>query len=129
MKKFVVLMMLVAFANISKVIASEKKDSSEPKKIEIHKNDFTSPEYERSLDYFTIEAVLYSENNLVEVSLYNIGDAEVYIINSQNQVINSSIVKTDTYNIVNLNVDGTTSGIYYLIIISEKCYAEGQFTL
>lgn len=65
----------------------------------------------------------------MEVSLYNIGEAEVYIINSQRQVVNSNIVKTDTYNVVNFNVDGITSGIYYLIIISEKCYAEGQFTL
>lgn len=64
----------------------------------------------------------------MEVTLYNIGEAEVYIVNSQNQVISCTTVQTDAPTTVNMNINGS-QGTYYIVVMSEKWYAEGMFYL
>lgn len=124
----IVTMMLLLAVNIDYVAAKEGKDSSEPTRIEIEKKDFTNSEVERSIDNSIIEAVLYATDKQVEVTLYNIGEADVYVVNSRNQVISNANAHTDSPTIVNLNV---LSGqvVCYIIVMSEKWYAEGKFTL
>lgn len=90
MKKMIVTMMLLLAVNIDHVAAKEGKDSSEPTRIEIEKKDFTNSEVERSIDNSIIEAVLYATDKQVEVTLYNIGEADVYVVNSRNQVISNA---------------------------------------
>ena len=85
-------------------------------------------EVERSLDCPIIEAVLHSSMQQVEVTLYNIGDAEVYIVNSQNQIISNTTVQTEIPTTLNLNVTGG-QGTYYIVIMSDDWYAEGMFKL
>ncbi len=125
MKKLIVLMTLLIATNL---VAVERTDSTESKRIEMDRKNLSTNEVERSIDSSIIEAVYYSDLKQVQVSLFNIGEAEIYIVNSQNQVINSVTVDTNLYNVTDLNVYGA-SGTYYLIVISERCYAEGEFTL
>ena len=127
MKKMIVLMMLLSIAFTNKATADKTTDSNETNMIDLDirnvKND-----YDRSLCFPIIEAVCYSTTKQVEVTLYDIGDAEVYIVNSQNQVVSSATVQTDVLTIVNLNINGG-QGTYYIVVMSDKWYAEGKFTL
>lgn len=128
MKKMIATMMLLLTINISNVAAYEKKDSSEPTRIEMDKNNLFGNEFERSISSPIIEANLHASITAIEVILYNIGDAEVYIVNSQNQVISSTTIQTDAPTSLHMNVAGG-QGTYYIVVMSEEWYAEGQFKL
>ena len=127
MKKIIVLMMLFSITFINRVIADETNDSDESSIIELEIDKIKS-DVERSLDFPIIKAVWYSNAKQVGITLYNIGEAEVYIVNSQNQVISSTITQTDVPTTVNLNVNGS-QGTSYIVVMSDNWYAEGQFTL
>lgn len=128
MKKMIATMMLLLTINISNVAAYEKKDSSEPTRIEMDKNNLFGNEFERSISPPIIEANLHASIKAIEVILYNIGEAKVYIVNSQNQVISSTTVPTDAPTTLHMNVAGG-QGTYYIVVMSEEWYAEGEFTL
>ncbi len=127
MKKIIVLMMLFSITFINRVIADETNDSDESSIIELEIDKIKS-DVERSLDFPIIEAVWHSNVKQVNFTLYNIGEAEVYIVNSQNQVISSTITQTDVPTTVNLNMNGG-QGTYYIVVMSDNWYAEGLFTL
>lgn len=127
MKKIIVLMMLFSITFINRITA-DGTDSSDSEVLEMDAKGLNRNEVERSLDYPIIEAVWHPNVKQVDVTLYNIGEAEVYIVNSQNQVISSTITQTDVPTTVNLNVNGG-QGTYYIVVMSDNWYAEGLFTL
>lgn len=127
MKKIIVLMMLFSITFINRVIADGTNDSDESSIIELDINKIKS-DYERSFDFPIIKATWYSNAKQVAVTLYNIGEAEVYIVNSQDQVISCTTVQTDAPTTVSMNVNGS-QGTYYIVVMSEKWYAEGYFNL
>ena len=127
MKKIITFMMLLSITLINRVAADGTDSSDESSIINLEINK-TKSDYERSINSPIIEAVWLSNIKQVEVTLYNIGNAEVYIVNSQNQVISSTTVQTDTPTTIHMNVTGG-QGTYYIVVMSEKWYAEGQFTL
>ena len=87
----------------------------------------SGPNMERSIDLVTIEACAYPSQGMVKVTLYNIGDASVSLINSNGQVVSSDYVQTDTPTIVYLDTF-STSGTFYLEVVSDTWYAEGEAT-
>mgnify|MGYP003289068398 FL=1 len=93
--------------------------------IDINKSkiDWTT-DIERSLDVPIIEACAYPSQGLVEVTLYNIGSASVRLINSNGQVVSSDCVQTDAPIVVYLDTY-STSGTFYLEVVSDTWYAEG----
>ena len=92
------------------------------------KNNLFGNEFERNISPPIIEANLHASIKAIEVILYNIGEAKVYIVNSQNQVISSTTVQTDTPTTIHMNVT-VGQGTYYIVVMSENWYAEVQFTL
>ena len=82
---------------------------------------------ERSMDFVIIEACAYPNPGLVEVTLFNIGNASVNLINSNGQVVSSEYVQTDAPTVVHLETF-YTSGTFYLEIVSDTWYAEGVVT-
>lgn len=87
----------------------------------------SGPNMERSIDFITIEACAFPSQGIVEVSLYNIGSASVSLINSNGQVVSSDCVQTDALAVVYLDTF-STSGTFYLEIVSDTWYAEGVVT-
>lgn len=128
MRKMIATMMLLFAINTSNVAADEKKDSSEHSRIDMDISNLFGDEFERSISLPIIKTTLHASIKAIEVTLYNIGEAEVHIVNSQNQVISSTTIQTDTPTIINMNVLGI-QGTYYIVVMSEKWYAEGEFTL
>lgn len=82
---------------------------------------------DRSISLYTIEAFIFPATGIVEVNLSDIGMAEVYVVDSNNQIVDYDSVNTDIPSTVYLSTNGP--GTYCLIIISDNCYAEGYFTI
>ena len=81
----------------------------------------------RTPDYYEVDAYLFLKTGEVEISLYNIGTADVYIMDNSGQTIDYSSVNTDIPSTIYLSTNGP--GCYYLVIISDTCYAEGAFAI
>lgn len=64
----------------------------------------------------------------IELILNNIGETDIYILNSLGQVINSEYA-VDTAILTTIQIPINVSGSYSIVIISDTCYAEGYFTL
>ena len=128
MKKYFAIFALV-FASVISAYGMIKLDSDSvffkinTQKIQVG----TGPNMERSMDYITVEACAYPGQGLVEVTLYNIGNASVRLINSNGQVVSSDCVQTDAPIVVYLDTY-STSGTFYLKVVSDTWYAEGVAT-
>ena len=82
---------------------------------------------DRSISFYTIEAFVFPATGIVEVNLSDIGMAEVYVVDSNNQIVDYDSVNTDIPSSVYLSTNG--SGDYYVIIASATHYAEGAFAI
>ena len=82
---------------------------------------------DRSISFYTIEAFVFPATGIVEVNLSDIGMAEVYVVDSNNQIVDYDYVNTDIPSSVYLSTNG--SGDYYVIIASATHYAEGAFAI
>lgn len=128
MKKYFAIIALV-FASVISVYGMGQLDSdSEAVLFEMNKH-IMSPTVGtgRSLDYSVIEACAYPSQELVEVTLYNIGNASVRLINANGQVVSYDYVQTDTPMVVYLDTF-STSGTFYIEVVSDTWYAEGVAT-
>lgn len=129
MKKYFAIFTL-AVASVISVYGMGKLDSDSKAVIFDMNKHIMSPTIGtgRSLDtYVVIEACAYPSQGLVEVTLYNIGNASVSLINSNGQVVSSDYVQTDAPTVVYLDTF-FTSGTYYIEIVSDTWYAEGVAT-
>ena len=92
----------------------------------INMNQSTTDTQERSLHYWELNAYVYPTSGIVEVSLYNIGDATISLVNANGEVVDTDDVETSIPSTVTLQTDGS-SNIYYIVVISPTIYAEGSF--
>lgn len=76
---------------------------------------------------YQLEAYLITRTGEVEVDLFGLGSSEIYIIDSNGQTIDYSYVNTDVPLTIYLSTNGP--GNYYLVIVSDTCYAEGYFSI
>ncbi len=128
MKEYFAIISLL-FAGVMSIYGMDNNSNDSEKVImEIDKTKINwSTDIERSIDFTTIEAYAYPSQGLVEVLLHNIGNASVRLVNSNGQVVSSDYVQTDTPTVVYLDTF-STSGIFYLEIVSDTWYAEGVTT-
>lgn len=128
MKKYFAIFALV-FASVISVYGMEKFNSESRPIIIDMVTDQIKPGHniERTMDFIIIEACAYPSQGLVEVTLYNIGNASVRLINSNGQVVSSDCVQTDAPIVVYLDTY-STSGTFYLEVVSDTWYAEGVAT-
>ena len=130
MKKYFAILGLVMASVISVYGMNDKVGDSETVIFDLDKKTVGMPTHGtgRSVDdYVIIEACAYPSQGIVEVSLYNIGSASVSLINSNGQVVSSDCVQTDALAVVYLETF-STSGTFYLEIVSDTWYAEGVVT-
>lgn len=128
MKKYFAIISLLFAGMVSVYGMDNSSNDSEKVIMEIDKTKINwSTDIERSIDFITIEAYAYPSQGLVEVVLYNIGNASVRLINANGQVVSSDYVQTDTPITIYLDTL-STNGTYYLEIISDTWYAEGVAT-
>lgn len=130
MKKYFAIFTLVFASVISAYGMIDVDSDSDSVYVKINSQRIqlgSGPNMERSIDFITIEACAFPSQGLVEVSLYNIGSASVSLINSNGQVVSSDYVQTDAPTVVYLDTF-STSGTFYLEVISDTWYAEAVVT-
>lgn len=91
-------------------------------------NQSNSDNQERSLQYWEVSAYVYPAPGVVEVCLYNIGDATISLVNANGEVVDSTEVGTNIPSTVTLQTDGS-SNTYYIVVFSSSIYAEGSFEI
>ncbi len=92
------------------------------------KTQSTTDTQERSLHYWELDAYVYPTSGIVEVSLYNIGDATISLVNANGEVVDTAEVETSIPATVTLQTDGS-SNTYYIVVFSRSIYAEGSFEI
>ena len=108
MKKYFAIISLLLAGVISLYGMNNHSNESESVIVEINKSKIDwSTDIERSIDFSVIEALAYPKLGLVEVTLHNIGDATVRLINANNQVVSSDYVQTDMLTTVYLDASST----------------------
>lgn len=128
MKKYFAIISLLFAGMVSVYGMDNNSNDSEKVIMEIDKTKINwSTDIERSIDFITIEAYTHPYQGLVEVVLYNIGNAYVRLINANGQVVSSRSVQTDSPTVVYLDTL-SVSGTFYLEVISDTWYAEGVAT-
>ena len=127
MKKILLAIAMLAFSTFTMLGMSNTNSDEEKERIETVKKVFTGGLIPRSIDSYVIDAYLFLKTGEVEVSLFNTGESDVYIIDSTGQTIDYSSINTDILSTVYLSTNGP--GSYYLVIVSDTCYAGGHFTL
>lgn len=128
MKKYFAIISLLFAGMVSVYGMDNSSNDSEKVIMEIDKTKINwSTDIERSIDFITIEAYAYPSQGLVEVVLYNIGNASVRLINANGRVVSSDYVQTDTPITIYLDTL-STNGIFYLEVVSDSWYAEGVAT-
>lgn len=127
MKKYFVIVSLLLVGVVSLYSVNEIDEKEEPKKviIEIIKDNVEGDnDVERSIEFPVIEAYAYPKFGIVAVTLHDIGDAAVRLVDSNNNVVSSDFVDTSMPIVVYLDAH-STMGTYYIEVDSERYYAEG----
>ena len=119
---------MLAFSTFTMLGMSNMTSDEEKNRIEtVTKFIARKKPLDRSIDSsYVLEAYLVHRTEEVEISLYNIGAVDIYIIDSNSQTVDYSYVNTDIPSTIYLSTNGP--GSYYLVVVSETCYAEGHFT-
>lgn len=124
-KYFAIISLLLASVVSINAMGDDPKDT-ETKLIDLKKDNIdANSRFDRSIDFSVIEACAYTELGVVAVTLHNIGDATVRLIDSNNQIVCSDYTQTDTPVVIYLDAHSTT-GTYYIEVISPSWYAEGE---
>lgn len=101
--------------------------SYETKKVSFVQSDrkkVDCDEFERSNNFPILEAFYNSESNDVEIELYNIGTANIYIVDMSGAVAYEAIVETTTYTSLTLS-SALCKEDFYIVVDSDYIYAEG----
>jgi hypothetical protein len=81
---------------------------------------------ERSLDQY-VDAYLNLNSNTIEIDFSGLEDGEIYVVDSNNNIIESIIVTLGmTSAILSAPVE---NGYYYLIVSCSNFYGEGVFKI
>ncbi len=123
MKKFFTLF-VVLVASMGFCFA-QQSSSSEKTFIEIDRRYVnTGDQYERSLFMPNVEAYYYPVTGDVEFELYEIGEADVYIVDSSGNIVDETVVDTDVPITIFLDAS-SCAGYFYVVVCSDFVYAEG----
>lgn len=125
MKRFFTLVLLTTCVSISNAMNSTIADNAPVqmtvRKHSTSKNDY---EYERSLETYIVNVFYDTHNKEIECELYNIGVANVYIVDTLGNIIDEKHIDTDVPTFIYLS-SSLCNRNFYIVVDSECVYAEG----
>lgn len=127
MKKILFAIAMLAVSTFTMFGISNMSSDEEKKRIDTQTLIGKGGMYDRSMNSYELSAYLFLRTGEVEVNLFNVGESEVYIVDSTGRTIDYTYINTGIPSTIYLSTNGP--GSYYLVIVSETCYAEGYFTL
>lgn len=81
---------------------------------------------ERDL-FISVSAVLDHTNNIIEIELNDVGSGDIYIVDSNNRVVDSVPVISGTTDVI--MPAPAIDGYYVLVVSCSNFYGEGNFTM
>lgn len=105
-------------------------DSNESGKTSIYIKELIGSNVEvgRERDLFiSVSAVLDHTDNIIEIELNEVGSGDIYIVDSNNRVVDSVPVISGTTDVI--MPAPTVDGYYTLVISCSHYYGEGYFTI
>ncbi len=105
-------------------------DSNESGKTSIYIKELIGSNVEvgRERDLFiSVSAVLDHTDNIIEIELNDVGSGDIYIVDSNNRVVDSVPVISGTTDVI--MPAPTVDGYYTLVISCSHYYGEGYFTI
>lgn len=105
-------------------------DSNESGKTSIYIKELIGSNVEvgRERDLFiSVSAVLDHTDNIIEIELNDVGSGDIYIVDSNNRVVDSVPVISGTTDVI--MPAPTVDGYYTLVISCSHYYGEGVFSI
>lgn len=125
MKKALSIILAVFCISLLHTYADNDKSNQCTVQIEVKKYLWQQG-IERSLDQY-VDAYLNLNSNTIEIDFSGLEDGEIYVIDSNNNIIESIIVTLGmTSAILSAPVE---NGYYYLIVSCSNFYGEGVFKI
>lgn len=117
----IALMASISFCYSMEAVSYETKKVSF---VQSERKKLGCDDFERSNNFPILEAFYNSESNDVEIELYNIGTANIYIVDMSGAVAYEAIVETTTYTSLTLS-SALCKEDFYIVVDSDYIYAEG----
>lgn len=127
MKKILFAIAMLVVSTFTMFGISNMSSDEEKKRIDTDIQIGKGGLYGRTMDSYELDAYLFLRTGEVEVNLFNVGETDIYIVDSTGRTIDYTYVNTDIPSTIYLSTNGP--GSYCLVIVSDTCYAEGYFTL
>lgn len=127
MKKILFAIAMLVVSTFTMFGISNMSSDEEKKRIDTDIQIGKGGLYGRTMDSYELDAYLFLRTGEVEVNLFKVGETEIYIVDSTGRTVDYTYVNTDIPSTIYLSTNGP--GSYYLVIVSDTCYAEGYFTL
>lgn len=105
-------------------------DSNESGKTSIYIKELIGSNVEvgRERDLFiSVSAVLDHTDNIIEIELNDVGSGDIYIVDSNNRVVDSVPVISGTTDVI--MPAPAIDGYYVLVVSCSYFYGEGNFTM
>lgn len=117
--KRLLLFLLSIFISLS--ISAQEKDDEKTIRMDLEE---LICDYDRSI-IPRLTATYHTEVSEIHMTFYNFGEADIYIIDRRDNIIlMQSISETENFTTLPVPID---AGLYYIIVISNLYYAEGEF--
>ena len=127
MKKILFAIAMLVVSTFTMFGISNMSSDEEKKRIDTDIQIGKGGLYGRTMDSYELDAYLFLRTGEVEVNLFNVGETEIYIVDSTGRTIDYTYANTDVPATLYLSTNGP--GNYCLVIVSDTCYTEGYFTL
>ena len=127
MKKILFAIAMLVVSTFTMFGISNMSSDEEKKRIDTDIQIGKGGLYGRTMDSYELDAYLFLRTGEVEVNLFNVGETEIYIVDSTGRTIDYTYINTDVPATLYLSTNGP--GNYCLVIVSDTCYTEGYFTL
>lgn len=127
MKKILFAIAMLVVSTFTMFGISNMSSDEEKKRIDTDIQIGKGGLYGRTMDSYELDAYLFLRTGEVEVNLFNVGETEIYIVDSTGRTVDYTYANTDVPATLYLSTNGP--GNYCLVIVSDTCYTEGYFTL
>lgn len=124
MKKLLSIILAALCLSLTYSSADNNQSTQSQKPIKIYLGTLTD-RIERTSQY--VEALLDTNVGIIEVEYYGLGDGEIFIVNTSNEVVDSIQILSEVgHAVLNAPID---EGNYTLVVSCCSCYGEGFFTI
>ena len=124
MKRIITILMTLAIMGSPLYASTVTKQQPDDKDIKLNTSEKEHKGAdERSL--FFVFASLNSDSSIIEINIFGCGNSAAYLYDGTGTLVSSTTISIED-GFGTLSVP-ETSGLYYIVINSDRCYSQGSF--